>query len=107
MNEFQKRLVKNNNGKRGGYIFYGVPNDDEGQLFMSLFKKYLNKDFSYTRRYRGKGSWSHSISKEDADSFVIYMDIKEDKKLQNENIELKRKFWKIEDVLKTTTEGKL
>ena len=52
MNEFQKRLLKNNNGKRGGYIFYGVPNDDEGQLFMSLFKKYLNKDFSYTRRYR-------------------------------------------------------
>jgi hypothetical protein len=100
MNAFQKRLVKNNNGKRGGYIFYGVPNDEEGQLFMSLFKKYLNKDFSYTRRYRGKGSWNHSISKEDADSFVIYMDIKEDKKLLDIVYKLKRKLWAVEGVLK-------
>lgn len=100
MNAFQKRLVKNNNGKRGGYIFYGVPNDEEGQLFMSLFKKYLNKDFSYTRRYRGKGSWNHSISKEDADSFVIYMDIKKDKKLLDIVYNLKRKLWAVEGVLK-------
>jgi len=100
MNAFQKRLVKNNNGKRGNYIFYGVPNDEEGQLFMSLFKKYLNKDFSYTRRYRGKGSWNHSISKEDADSFVIYMDIKEDKKLLDIVYKLKRKLWAVEGVLK-------
>ena len=105
MNEFQKRLIKKNNGKRGGYIFYGVPNDEEGQLFMSLFKKYLNKDFSYTRRYRGNGSWNHSISKEDADSFVIYMDIKEDKKLLDIVYKLKRKLWAVEGVLKTTTEG--
>ena len=59
------------------YIFYGIPINEEGELFMNLCRKYLNKKvYTYKRRWRGKGSYQHSCPPSLADSFVIYIDEK-------------------------------
>jgi len=78
INKFQARLLANpcNKDGIGNYLFYGVPNDFEGELFMKLFKRYLNPKFKYYRQFRKQGSWSHSVNSTDGDSFVVYVDDK-------------------------------
>tara|TARA_R110000796_G_scaffold233894_1_gene352485 strand:- start:980 stop:1207 length:228 start_codon:yes stop_codon:yes gene_type:complete len=61
----------------GRYVFEGVPNNDEGETFYTNIRKYLSTGKTtdrVVRRYRGKGNWHHSISSNEADSFVIYID---------------------------------
>ena len=72
----------------GGYEFK-VPNNEEGQLFLSLFKKYLNKRV-YRYRLRGNaknrraiveitGNYQHlqqSVPQKYADEFRVYLDHK-------------------------------
>ena len=107
INKFQARLLANpcNQGTPGNYLFYGVPNDFEGKLFMKLFKQYLNPKFKYYRQFRKSGSWTHSVNSTDGDSFVIYVDDKKKKTLADEyiqsNIKLREKLKKIEDICKT------
>ena len=86
INKFQARLLANpvNKGETGNYLFYGVPNDFEGELFMKLFKRFLNPKFKYYRQFRKQGSWSHSVNSTDGDSFVIYVDDKNKKTLADE-----------------------
>ena len=81
INKFQARLLANpgNKGETGNYLFYGVPNDFEGKLFMKLFKRFLNPKFKYYRQFRKSGSWSHSVNSTDGDSFVIYVNEKNSK----------------------------
>ena len=81
INKFQARLLANpvNKGETGNYLFYGVPNDFEGELFMKLFKRFLNPKFKYYRQFRKQGSWSHSVNSTDGDSFVIYVNEKNSK----------------------------
>ena len=78
MNEYQKRLVNNpvNQGKTGNYLFYGVPNDIEGKLFVKLLRKYINPKFKFYRQFRKSGSWSHSVNSTDGDSYVVYVNEK-------------------------------
>ncbi|WMM95671.1 hypothetical protein HTVC309P_gp5 [Pelagibacter phage HTVC309P] len=89
MNEYQKRLVNNpvNQGKTGNYLFYGVPNDIEGKLFVKLLRRYINPKFKFYRQFRKSGSWSHSVNSTDGDSFVIYVDDKDKKTLADKYIE--------------------
>ena len=61
----------------GWYHFYGVPKNEEGELFIKLIDKYLNRNvYGYRARGRGNGSYSHSLPSDQADSFVIYLDEK-------------------------------
>ncbi len=78
MNEYQKRLVNNpvNQGKTGNYLFYGVPNDIEGKLFVKLLRRYINPKFKFYRQFRKSGSWSHSVNSTDGDSYVVYVNEK-------------------------------
>ena len=94
MNEYQKRLVNNpvNQGKTGNYLFYGVPNDIEGKLFVKLLRKYINPKFKYYRQFRKKGSWSHSVNSTDGDSYVVYVDDKNKKTLADEYIQSSLKY---------------
>ena len=39
------------------HLFYGVPNDFEGELFMKLFKRFLNPKFKYYRQFRKRPEW--------------------------------------------------
>ena len=89
LNKFQARLLANpvNKDGLGNYLFYGVPNDIEGELFIKLFKKFLNPKFKYYRQFRKEGSWSHSVNSTDGDSFVIYVDDKDKKTLADKYIE--------------------
>jgi hypothetical protein len=76
LNEYQQRINKNPVGG-GWYHFYGVPNNEEGELFIKLIDKYLNRNvYGYRARGRGNGSYSHSLPSDLADSFVIYLDEK-------------------------------
>ena len=76
LNEYQQRINKNPVGG-GWYHFYGVPKNEEGELFIKLIDKYLNrKVYGYRARGRGNGSYSHSLPSDLADSFVIYLDEK-------------------------------
>lgn len=107
INKFQARLLANpvNKGETGNYLFYGVPNDFEGKLFMKLFKRFLNPKFKYYRQFRKSGSWSHSVNSTDGDSFVVYVDDKKKKTLADEyiqsNIKLREKLKTIENICKT------
>ena len=107
INKFQARLLANpvNKGETGNYLFYGVPNDFEGKLFMKLFKRFLNPKFKYYRQFRKSGSWSHSVNSTDGDSFVVYVDDKKKKTLADgyiqSNIKLKQKLKTIENICKT------
>lgn len=75
MNKYQQRIKIRNQG--GRYQFYGIPNNDEGKFFVSLIKKYINKDvFKISKRFRGAKNWVHSINESDSDSFVIYLNQK-------------------------------
>ena len=89
INKFQARLLANpvNKDGLGNYLFYGVPNDIEGELFIKLFRKFLNPKFKYYRQFRKQGSWSHSVNSTDGDSFVIYVDDKNKKTLADKIIE--------------------
>ena len=60
----------------GRYVFECVPNTDEGEEFFQNVRKYLStrNNQRVVRRWRGQGSWSHSINGGRADSFVIYID---------------------------------
>ena len=89
INKFQARLLANPVNKEGlgNYLFYGVPNDIEGELFIKLFRKFLNPKFKYYRQFRKQGSWSHSVNSTDGDSFVIYVDDKNKKTLADEYIQ--------------------
>jgi len=89
INKFQARLLANPVNKEGlgNYLFYGVPNDIEGELFIKLFRKFLNPKFKYYRQFRKQGSWSHSVNSTDGDSFVIYVDDKNKKTLADRYIE--------------------
>jgi hypothetical protein len=89
INKFQARLLANpvNKDGLGNYLFYGVPNDIEGELFIKLFRKFLNPKFKYYRQFRKQGSWSHSVNSTDGDSFVIYVDDKNKKTLADKYIE--------------------
>jgi hypothetical protein len=89
INKFQARLLANpvNKDGLGNYLFYGVPNDIEGELFIKLFRKFLNPKFKYYRQFRKQGSWSHSVNSTDGDSFVIYVDDKDKKTLADKYIE--------------------
>ena len=106
INKFQARLLANPCNKKeiGNYLFYGVPNDFEGELFMKLFKRFLNPKFKYYRQFRKSGSWSHSVNSTDGDSFVVYVDDKNKKTLADEyiqsNIKLRKKLKMIEDICK-------
>jgi hypothetical protein len=76
LNEYQQRINKNPVGG-GWYHFYGVPKNEEGELFIKLIDKYLNRNvYGYRARGRGNGSYSHSLPSDQADSFVIYLDEK-------------------------------
>ena len=75
LNEFQKRIKKH--GKLGNYLFYGIPNNEEGREFMRLFKKFINPRFGFKRQFRSKGNWKHSVSSRYGDSFVIYVEEKQ------------------------------
>ena len=76
LNEYQQRINKNPVGG-GWYHFYGVPKNEEGELFIKLIDKYLNRNvYGYRARGRGNGSYSHSLPSDHADSFVIYLDEK-------------------------------
>ena len=76
LNEYQQRINRNPVGG-GWYHFYGVPNNEEGKLFISLIDKFLNRDvYGYRARGRGNGSYSHSLPSDQADSFVVYLDEK-------------------------------
>jgi hypothetical protein len=80
LNEYQQRINKNPVGG-GWYHFYGVPNNEEGELFIKLIDKYLNRNvYGYRARGRGNGSYSHSLPSDQADSFVIYLDEKKESK---------------------------
>jgi len=94
INKFQARLLANPCNKKeiGNYLFYGVPNDFEGELFMKLFKRFLNPKFKYYRQFRKSGSWSHSVNSTDGDSFVIYVDDKNKKTLADEYIQTSLKY---------------
>ncbi|WMM95358.1 hypothetical protein HTVC134P_gp6 [Pelagibacter phage HTVC134P] len=89
MNEYQKRLVNNpvNQGKTGNYLFYGVPNDIEGKLFVKLLRRYINPKFKFYRQFRKSGKWSHSVNSTDGDSYVVYVDDKNKKTLADEYIQ--------------------
>ena len=116
MNEYQKRLVNNpiNQGKTGNYLFYGVPNDIEGKLFVKLLRRYINPKFKFYRQFRKSGSWSHSVNSTDGDSYVVYVDDKNKKQSEKEvsnlhksnigfaqsNLELLAKNSKLGDELK-------
>ena len=103
INKFQARLLANpvNKGETGNYLFYGVPNDFEGQLFMKLFKRFLNPKFKYYRQFWKSGSWSHSVNSTDGDSFVIYVDDKNKKTLADEYLQSSLKYQeKIRDIKK-------
>ncbi|MFA5153614.1 MAG: hypothetical protein WC554_13705 [Clostridia bacterium] len=52
-----------------------VPNDQQGRLFVSLCRLYLNKDFYHIRvRFRGPRTRSkYNTLKKDATSFAIYI----------------------------------
>ena len=103
MNKFQARILANNNKKGRNYIFYGVPNDDEGKAFMTLVKKYLNPNFSYRRRFRKEGTWQHSVNEVEGDSFVVYIDTKDRKTITDayaeKNIEYQIKLNEIKKVI--------
>ena len=73
MNIFQKRLKKHNKVKLGNYLFYGIPNNDEGREFMRLFRKFVNPKFTFRRHYRMLGKWKHSVLASEGDSFVVYV----------------------------------
>ena len=76
LNEYQQRINKNPVGG-GWYHFYGVPKNEEGELFIKLIDKYLNRNvYGYRARGRGNGSYSHSLPSDQADSFVVYLDEK-------------------------------
>ena len=76
LNEYQQRINKNPVGG-GWYHFYGVPKNEEGELFIKLIDKYLNRNvYGYRARGRGNGSYSHSLPSDLADRFVIYLDEK-------------------------------
>ena len=96
MNEYQKRLVNNpvNQGKTGNYLFYGVPNDIEGKLFVKLLRKYINPKFKFYRQFRKSGSWSHSVNSTDGDSYVVYVDDKNknEKYLADEYVQTSLKY---------------
>lgn len=94
INKFQARLLANPVNKEGlgNYLFYGVPNDIEGELFIKLFRKFLNPKFKYYRQFRKQGSWSHSVNSTDGDSFVIYVDDKNKKTLADEYIQTSLKY---------------
>ena len=94
INKFQARLLANpvNKGETGNYLFYGVPNDFEGELFMKLFKRFLHPKCKYYRQFRKQGSWSHSVNSTDGDSFVIYVDDKNKKTLADEYIQTSLKY---------------
>ena len=105
MNEYQKRLVNNpvNQGKTGNYLFYGVPNDIEGKLFVKLLRRYINPKFKFYRQFRKSGSWSHSVNSTDGDSYVIYVDDKNKKLLTHEyvasNIKLRKQLDDIKSII--------
>ena len=121
MNEYQKRLVNNpiNQGKTGNYLFYGVPNDIEGKLFVKLLRRYINPKFKFYRQFRKSGSWSHSVNSTDGDSYVVYVDDKNKKQSEKEvsnlhksnigfaqsNLELLAKNSKLGDELKNKTKA--
>ena len=121
MNEYQKRLVNNpvNQGKTGNYLFYGVPNDIEGKLFVKLLRRYINPKFKFYRQFRKSGSWSHSVNSTDGDSYVVYVDDKNKKQKEKEvsnlhksnigfaqsNLELLAKNSKLGDELKNKTKA--
>ena len=76
-NEYQQRILDNSanstsKGLVGKYLFFGVPNNQEGQDFMDLVKKYLNPIMRLTKAHRKWGSWGHSVSSQKADSFCVY-----------------------------------
>ena len=63
VNDYQKRIEKNPNGG-GEYQFYGIPNDEEGNLFIKLARKYLNRKLYRTVKYgRSNGSYYLSAAK--------------------------------------------
>jgi len=73
VNEYQERIRKNPNGG-GEYQFYGIPNDEEGILFIRLARKYLNRKLYRTVKYgRSNGSYYHNADKNKIDSFVLYI----------------------------------
>jgi|TARA_R100000234_G_C4882436_1_gene127939 hypothetical protein len=73
VNDYQKRIEKNPNGG-GEYQFYGIPNDEEGNLFIKLARKYLNRKLYRTVKYgRSNGSYYHNADKDKVDSFVLYI----------------------------------
>lgn len=76
-------------------FMFDVPNDETGQYFLKLFKKYLNnKSYSFKKRSRGKraekarkdGKWSRSydshLPMHHAERFQLYMDTQKQSKLQ-------------------------
>ena len=105
INKFQARLLANPVNKKeiGNYLFYGVPNDFEGELFMKLFKRFLNPKFKYYRQFRKSGSWSHSVNSTDGDSYVVYVDDKNKKLLTHEyvasNIKLRKQLDDIKSII--------
>ena len=63
----------------GRYVFAGVPNDEEGDKFFHNIRKYLHtnpdcKREAVIRRWRGPCIWSGSCPREQADSFVVYIE---------------------------------
>ncbi len=61
---------------QGRYVFEGVPNTEEGEQFFQNVRKYISSRTKkrVVRRWRGRGNWNHSINRELADSFVLYID---------------------------------
>ena len=75
--DIQLRMYTRQNGRDKNYIFQRVHNDRRGRLFLKMINQYLNKEvYTYRKYWRGKGSWSSSLPRHKADSYVMYINKK-------------------------------
>lgn len=63
--------------KSKGTQYFNVPNDEEGQMFLTLLSKYMNNT-AYKSKFRGRGSRKHAgnrcdISPNDAEWIAVYI----------------------------------
>jgi len=81
----RKEIMKANKGQKAKHNFVlRIPNTAEGQLFYSLFRKYLNTDsYGIDRKASGKrANGQFNTKMTDADSVRLYLQAKTSKGLR-------------------------
>jgi len=83
----------------GKYLLQAIPNNEEGQAFLKMFRKHLNRDYfkHNTQGRRDSGTWAHSVSKNFADHFVLYVSPKEGKYFEQVEQSINQKLLMIEE----------